>query len=77
MKVKQLIAELQKYDPELNACVFSDLGAMLVDMPQLLRGNFEDPNNVKLIHKEINGKFLALNSYADFDLEHETYIHEE
>lgn len=77
MKVKQLIEELQKHDPELNVCVFSDLGAMLVDRVQLLRGNFEDPNNVKLIHKEINAKFLALNNYADFDLEHETYIHEE
>ena len=77
MKVKDLIAELTKLDPELYVCTFSDLGAMLVTEPSILLGNYEDPDNVKLVHKTVNGKFVALNGYADFDLEHERYDYAE
>jgi hypothetical protein len=75
MKVKQLIELLSSLDPELPVCVFSDMGAHLVLEPYLLDGLYEDPENVKLVFRETSGKFVALNNYADFDLEDRSYIH--
>lgn len=75
MRVRQLIEELTKLDPELQVCFFSDRGAHLVNEPYVLRGLHEDSENYKLIFREKQGTFVAINNYADFDLEHRTYEH--
>lgn len=75
MNVKRLIAALPTLDPELSVCVFSDLGARLVEEPQVLFGLYEDPENVKLVFREKEGKFVAINNYADFDLDDRSYDH--
>lgn len=76
MKVRELIEKLYMLDHELDVCVFTDSGAMLVEEPQVLSGYYEDPNNVKLVLRHTEGTFVALNNYADFDLDHMTYTHE-
>jgi len=75
MKVGQLIKELEKLDPELQVCFFSDNGAHLIEQPYVLRGWHEDSENYKLVFREKEGTFVAINNYADFDLEHRTYEH--
>jgi hypothetical protein len=73
MKNKELIELLLTLDPELEVCVFHDIGAMLADYVCVYRGLYEDPDNEKCIFKRIEGKFSGIGNPSDFDDDNNNY----
>lgn len=68
MKVKELIAELQKLDGELPVCLFYESWVDEVSQfdIQTYSGTYHGPLGNKLITTKYNGTFVALNPLGDF-----------
>lgn len=68
MKVKELIAELQKLDGELPVCLFYESWVDEVRHYDIetYSGKYHGPLGNKLMDTKYNGKFVALNSFGDF-----------
>ena len=66
MKVKELIEQLQGFDPELEVQVFHDMGSVEINNVSRYVGEHEDPNNIKLIYKTIFGQFVGIGNPSNY-----------
>lgn len=73
MKIKELIEELTKFNPELEVQIFDERGANSLREPVLYEGFFED-DSPKMIRIEKFGVFVGLNNPDDYDMELEPKI---
>lgn len=75
MKNKDLIAALQQLDPEMEVCVFHDIGAMNVnDHIGIYRGLHEDTENVKAIWVQKEGEFIGIGNPANYEDDTNDYL---
>ena len=67
MKVKELIAVLQKADPEMDVCNFSDFSVRSLEDVGIYNGEYKAPLGLKLIMEQKKCEYVGLGNPGDFE----------
>jgi hypothetical protein len=67
VKVKHMIAALQKADPELDICGFNDYSITSIEDVNICEGKYKLPLGQKLIMTEKEGRYVGLGNSGDFE----------
>ena len=67
MKVRDLVAALQKADPNLDVCLFADDDVQAVNDVGVWSGAYHRPMGAKMALERVQGTYVGLGNPGDFD----------
>ena len=68
-ELKVLVDELNAINPDLDVCYFHDLGPLLLEAIDAYDGDYENPDNKKLLLTFKQGPFIGIGNPANFDID--------